>query len=97
MAGEGRLYKVLIFTEGKFKDLADEELELCEALEIVRQFNRLMAGRPHWAALTEQGIVVGGGKGARGQGSGAGDQGIRGDALPEYRARENTRPKAVSH
>jgi len=59
MAGEERLYKVLIFTEGEFKDLADEDLELYEAVEIVQQFNRVMMGRPHWAVLAEQEITVG--------------------------------------
>jgi hypothetical protein len=62
IAGEEPLYKVLIFAEGKFDHLADEELELYEAVEIVEEFNRIMIGGRHWAALTEQDAEIGVGK-----------------------------------
>jgi len=58
MAGPPPLYRVLIFRESRFADTADERLELYEAAEMVWQFNRLTAGGPHWAAITEQEVVI---------------------------------------
>ena len=65
MAAPPTLYRVLIFRERQLADTADEKLELYEAAEMVWQFNRLTAGGPHWAALTEQEVEIEGEDGPR--------------------------------